>query len=104
MRLRIHPGAHPRPVSEGIPFLGFVVYPQQRRLKRRKAVHFRRRLQGMLQALEQERLNDERVAASVRGWNNHARFGNTVGLRRAMFAPIPESVREVLRRGGRRSK
>src|SRR2546428_5191630 len=34
LRLIIHPGAHPRPVDEGIPFLGFTVFPQRRRLKR----------------------------------------------------------------------
>jgi len=97
LRLRFHPGAHPRPVTEGIPFLGFVVYPQQRRLKRRKAVHFRRRLAGMLQSLEHGETSDEQVAASVRGWNNHARFGNTLGLRRSVFAPLPGSVREASR-------
>jgi hypothetical protein len=30
VRPTIHPGAHPRPVSEGIPFLGFTVFPQCR--------------------------------------------------------------------------
>jgi len=28
LRLTIHPGAHPRPVSEGFPFLGFLIFPQ----------------------------------------------------------------------------
>ncbi len=41
LRLTIHPGAHPRPVSEGIPFLGFVTYPDHRRLKRRKGIYYR---------------------------------------------------------------
>src|SRR5712691_11976115 len=27
LRLTIHPGAHPRPADEGIPFLGFIVSP-----------------------------------------------------------------------------
>jgi RNA-directed DNA polymerase len=27
LRLTIHPGAHPRPVTEGLPFLGFIVTP-----------------------------------------------------------------------------
>ena len=40
LRLTIHPASHPRPVTEGIPFLGFVVYPQQRRLKRREGYLF----------------------------------------------------------------
>jgi hypothetical protein len=35
-------------VGEGIPFLGFVVYPERRRLKRRKGIYFRRRLQRLV--------------------------------------------------------
>jgi len=32
LRLKIHPGGQPRPVKEGFPFLGFIVYPDKRRL------------------------------------------------------------------------
>jgi len=75
------PGAHPKPVHEGIPFLGFVVFPQRRRLKRRKGIYFRRRFIAMLCASAAGEIPLERVSASVQGWVNHARFGNTVGLR-----------------------
>jgi RNA-directed DNA polymerase len=27
LRLTMHEGAHPRPVTEGVPFLGFVIFP-----------------------------------------------------------------------------
>ncbi|MFQ5614651.1 MAG: reverse transcriptase domain-containing protein, partial [Anaerolineae bacterium] len=44
-RLALHEArCHPRPVTEGIPFLGFIVFPTRRRLKRRKGIHYRRRL------------------------------------------------------------
>ncbi len=46
LRLTIHPGAQPRPTGEGFPFLGFLVYPTHRRLKRRKVVAYRRKLKG----------------------------------------------------------
>jgi RNA-directed DNA polymerase len=88
LRLTIHPGAHPRPVSEGIPFLGFVVFPSHRRLKRRKMVHYRRRLKIMLQAYQDGALSTEQVAASVRGWINHVRYGDTWGLRRAILKDV----------------
>ena len=42
LRLTIHAGAHPRPVVEGMSFLGFVMFPARRRLKRRKGIHFQR--------------------------------------------------------------
>ncbi len=46
--LTVHPNAQPRPVERGIPFLGFTVYPHRRRLKRRKGIHFARKLRALL--------------------------------------------------------
>lgn len=85
LRLTIHPGAHPRPVSEGIPFLGFIVFPEHRRLKRRKGIHYQRKLRGMIDAYHAGEISRDKIHASVRGWINHVRYGNTVGLRKALF-------------------
>jgi RNA-directed DNA polymerase len=85
LRLTMHPGAHPRPVTEGIPFLGFVIFPTHRRLKRRKVIHYRRRLEEMLRAYSDGTLPADQVAASILGWINHARYGDTWGLRRAVL-------------------
>jgi hypothetical protein len=84
LRLSIHPGAQARPVDEGIPFLGFTVFPWRRRLKRRKAIHFHRRLRGLLAQSGNEQARD-RLAAMVRGWVNHASYGNTTGLRKRVL-------------------
>jgi retron-type reverse transcriptase len=90
LRLTIHERrAHPRPVTEGIPFLGFVVFPTGRRLKRRKGIAYRRRLQALLAAYAAGEVSLEQVNASVRGWVAHARYGDTWGLRRALFASLP---------------
>lgn len=86
LRLRIHSGAQPRPVSEGIPFLGFITWPDSRRLKRRKGIHFRRRLHCKLARYAAKELSFDELNASVNGWINHVRFGNTIGLRKAIFA------------------
>ena len=88
LRLTIHPGAHPRPATEGIPFLGFVVFPTHRRLKRRKVIHYRRRLKGLLRAYRNETLPADRLAASILGWINHARYGDTWGLRSAVLQNV----------------
>ncbi|MDH7561724.1 MAG: RNA-dependent DNA polymerase, partial [bacterium] len=88
LRLTIHPGAQPRPVTEGLPFLGFVVYPTHRRLKRRNVVKFRRRLRGLLAAYEAGEAPLEHVTASIQGWINHARYGDTWGLRRAVLQDV----------------
>ncbi|MCI0696752.1 RNA-dependent DNA polymerase [candidate division KSB1 bacterium] len=84
-RVTIHPGAHPRPVSEGIPFLGFMVYPQRRRLKRRKGIYFQRKLRDLRATYRTGEISLAELTASVRGWINHVRYGNTVGLRKAML-------------------
>ena len=86
LRLTIHAGAHPRPVTEGIPFLGFVTFPNRRRLKRRKGIAFRRRLKRLQELEAAGELPAEQVRASVAGWVGHVRYGNTVGLRKAILS------------------
>jgi hypothetical protein len=87
LRLTIHEHrAQPRPVSEGIPFLGFLVFPTHRRLKRRKGVAFQRRLKRLVARYAAGEMDYERLVASVRGWVNHVRYGDTWGLRRAVLS------------------
>jgi hypothetical protein len=86
LRLTIHPVAQPRLVTEGIPFLGFVVFPHRRHLKRRKGIYYRRKLRRLLAGYYQGEISVAEIAASVQGWVNHVRYGNTVGLRKAIFA------------------
>ncbi|MDN3513715.1 MAG: RNA-directed DNA polymerase [Candidatus Brocadia sp.] len=88
LRLTIHPHAHPRPVEEGIPFLGFIVYPQRRRLKRRKGVHFQRKLRSLLTRVSHGGIPLSRVSASVLGWVNHVRYGNTIGLCKSVLGKL----------------
>ena len=85
LRLTMHPHAAPRPVEEGIPFLGFVVYPERRRLKRRNVVAYRRRLKRLYAWCQAGLVSRDRLTASVRGWVNHTRYGNTAGIRQAIL-------------------
>jgi hypothetical protein len=89
LRLTIHPGVHPRPTAEGFPFLGFVVYPAHRRLKRRKVVAYRRRLRRLVAEWIAGERTQEAMVASLLGWINHARYGDTWGLRRSVAAQVP---------------
>ena len=89
LRLTIHAQqAQVRPVNEGIPFLGFMVYPEQRRLKRRKGVAYVRRLRRLVRQYAAGQVPLDQVSASVQGWVNHVRYGNTVGLRKALLRHI----------------
>ena len=87
LRLTIHAErAHPRPVTEGLPFLGFTIFPTHRRLKAEKAVSFRRKYKQLMSALDAGLLDLSVVKASVAGFVNHARYGDTRGLRRAILS------------------
>lgn len=91
LRLTIHEEtAFPYPVTEGIPFLGFIVFPDHRRLKPRKALACRRRLRRLAQSGE-----DAKLRASLQGWLNHARWGDTYALRRAVLAECGLLAMEV---------
>lgn len=87
-RLTLHPGAHPRPVTEGFPFLGFQLTPEKRRLKRRKGIYFQRKLRRLLRAYMAGDTPLADVTASVQGWVNHTRYANTVGLRKAVLGKM----------------
>ncbi len=100
-RLTIHPGVHPRPVSEGIPFLGFITFPHRRRLKRRKGVYYQQKLRVLMAAYQAGEVSLEQVTASVQGWVNHVRFGNTMGLRKAVLGRLVAPPGHGGRRPGR---
>ncbi len=89
LRLTVHENsAQPRPTASGVPFLGFTIFPDHRRLKRRKVVNARRKLRGLLVKYHAGRIDQARVTASINGWINHTRFGDTWGLRRAVLDEI----------------
>jgi len=74
------------PVTNGIPFLGFRVYPTHRRLKRRNGVMFARRYHRMRRAAARGELSLADLRTRVRGWIAHAAHGDTWRLRRSLLA------------------
>jgi RNA-directed DNA polymerase len=86
-RLTLHAAqAQWMPVSEGIPWLGFVVYPSHRLLKRRNAVNFARNFKRNLDDYGMGLASFEKLNACVKGWVNHVRYADTWGLRTHIFA------------------
>jgi RNA-directed DNA polymerase len=81
------------PVKNGIPFLGFRIYPDRRRLKRRNGVAFARRFRALRAAVAAGEITQEQLYRSIQGWLVHAAHGDTEGLRRALVSahPIPRS-------------
>lgn len=86
LRLVIHTDkAHIFPTRTGIPFLGFRIYPEYRLLKSRKANQYRRHLKSLNRKHKLGEIEREKVTASMQGWINHARYGDTWGLRGAIL-------------------
>ena len=79
LRLSLHP-PQVYPVRDGIPFLGFRIYPTHRRLKRRKGVAFQRHFRLLYRDWLAGEVSRERLDASARSWAAHAAWGDTFGL------------------------
>jgi retron-type reverse transcriptase len=89
LRLTLHTKrAVVRPTEHGVPFLGFVVYPQHRLLKRRKGVAYCRRLHDLLAAYRAREVGRDLIDQSLQGWINHVRYGDTWGLRTALLRKV----------------
>lgn len=89
LRLTVHAPAEIMPVSAGIPWLGFIVYPTHRRLKARHVHRFSCRLRHRWQAYCEGRISFAEFDATVQGWINHARYGDTWNLRgRVLGQPL----------------
>lgn len=88
-RLTIHEQAvQVRPVTEGFPYLGFIIFPTHRRLKRRKGIFYHRRLKKLVSAYQLGEIPLDRLSASIQGWINHVSYGDTWGLRRSIVSSI----------------
>ena len=82
MRLTVHEGpARVVPVGQGIPWLGFVVFPTHRRVKGRKVRCTARRLGRRFEDWRADRISFGEFDASVQGRVNHVRYADTWALR-----------------------
>lgn len=89
LRLTLHErSAQVYPVQTGIPFLGFRVFPDHRRVKRRKVIHFRRKLRRSVRDYASGNIPFAKLDAMIKGWANHVRYADTLGLRRSILGDI----------------
>lgn len=85
-RLRLHPRkCVVLPVRVGVPFLGWRLYPDHRRLRRPTGVRFQRRLRELAAGYQRGEVTLAQVRASVMSWIGHLKHGNTWGLRSKLF-------------------
>lgn len=102
LRLALHERASVvTPVFVGIPLLGYRVYADHRRLRRRNGLAFARRLRMMRRRYCAGQMESANVTARVRGWVAHAAHADTFGLRRSL---LETTVFSSPSRGERRHK
>jgi RNA-directed DNA polymerase len=80
-RLHVHPRkTRVLPVREGVPFVGFRVFPGHVRLDPGTGRRFVRRLRRLGRAYSAGEVEIAAIGRSVAGWVGHARHGTTRGL------------------------
>jgi len=82
IRLRLHENsAQPGQTKDGVPFLGFLVFPDHRRLKRSNGIAFQRRFRKLISQYSNGGISFRDMSQRVQSWVNHASYGDTLGLR-----------------------
>jgi retron-type reverse transcriptase len=86
LRLRLHPQKQTvTPVTTGIDFLGYRVFPTHRRIRRTSGFRFRRNLKRMAVRYREGRIDAQQVQQRVAAWIGHAAHADTYGLRAALL-------------------
>ena len=89
LRLTMHPDKTiVVPVSQGVDYLGYRVFPDRRRLRKDNVVRFRRRMQKMQNDYRTGQITLKDVNSSIQSWIGHAKHADTYKLREKIFAGI----------------
>ncbi|MBI5302837.1 MAG: group II intron reverse transcriptase domain-containing protein [Chloroflexi bacterium] len=90
LRLVVHPGKTlVRRVADGIPFLGWRIFPTHRRLKRDNVRAFMRRFRAQTIAYARGELSLENWTTRTQSWVAHAAHGDTYRLRKKILTASP---------------
>lgn len=86
LRLRMHPHkTQIYRVADGVPFLGFTVYPYSRKVQQPKIKRQRRHLRRLLADRKAGTLQPQQLEDSLNAWLGHIRFGNSNRLEHRTF-------------------
>jgi hypothetical protein len=87
LRLRMHSKKnHVYSVCNGIPFLGYLIYPDYRRIKKDNVKNMVRKLKNFQRDFREKRIKPEKITASIQSWIGHARWADSRCLRRKLFS------------------
>lgn len=79
------------PVTQGIPFLGYRVFPTHRLLAKENVRRSRRRLREMQGKAARGRITPAEIRTRIQSWTGHAGQADTYHLRERLFQAFPFS-------------
>ncbi len=89
LRLSLHPRkTHVLPTEQGIPLLGFRLFPTHRRLLGGSLHRARRRLRHQRRALARGDLSPQKFRQSLASWIGHVKHGDTWQLRELLLSEV----------------
>jgi len=89
LRLKLHPRkSEIFPVSTGIPFLGYRVFPTHRRVAKSNVRRFRRRVRKMQKDYQDGQISLHEIGQRMMSWLGHARQGSSSVWQDEIFANI----------------
>lgn len=90
LRLRLHETKSVVfPVRDGIPFLGFRIFPTYRRIDKQNVRRFQRRMRGMQRAYARRELTVDQIRARIMSWFGHARHADSDRYVRKILSKYP---------------
>ena len=86
LRLKLHPHKqHVRPVTEGLRFLGQIIYPDRRLLPQKNIRRSMKRMKKFQELYAKEAISMDEINNSFRSWLGHAKQAHTYALRKGLL-------------------
>jgi len=76
------------PISQGVDFLGYRIWPHFRLLRKRSIKRIKRALKHFREAYHGGKISLERVNATVQSWLGHAKHANSYRFRKKLFCML----------------
>ena len=76
------------PVTQGIDYLGYKIWPHYRLLRKRSTKRIRRALKHFQKLHKEGKIDFARIRATVQSWLGHAKHADSYHFRKKLFKEI----------------
>lgn len=102
LRLRLHPKkCQLHRVSDGVPFLGYRIFPTHRLLNARNSLTMRRRMRTMARSYRNGEIPLDKIQQRIQSWIGHAAHADTWNLRGRILGGVSFQRDDAERAAGR---